>query len=135
MHNRTDHTVVGEPATYTVPANMMHMHPGQGGCCAVIRWECPENGTYTIEGSFEGLDKNQNADPEVHILKNLDHLWNVTLRGVCTWGFYNYKTFAVKDNLDFVASQGPTGDSDSVRLQARIMKVSRHISTRMDGPL
>lgn len=125
MHNRTDHTVVGEPATYTVPANMMHMHPGQGGCCAVIRWECPENGTYTIEGSFEGLDKNQNADPEVHILKNLDHLWNVTLRGVCTVGTFTItKHLQVKDNLDFVASQGTDWGSDSVGLQARIMKVS-----------
>jgi hypothetical protein len=124
MHNRTDYTVGGEPSTYTIPAKMMHMHPGKDGHCAVIRWQCPEDGIYTIQGSCEGLDKQLNADPEVHIMKNLCALRKKSLHGVGdVWKFEITEPFESKDKLDFVVSQGVNWGSDSVGLKATIRKV------------
>jgi hypothetical protein len=124
MHNRTNHTVPGTPATYTIPANMMHMHPGLDGYCAVIRWQCPEDGTYIIEGSCEGLDKQEGADSEVHIMRGSRALWNKTLSGVPSVETFTRKeSFEPGDNLDFVVSQGATWGADSVGLKATIRKV------------
>ena len=124
MHNRTNHTVAGEPRTYTIPANMMHMHPGIGGYCAVIRWQCPEDGIYTIQGSWEGLDKQTNADAEVHIMRNSGDLWDTTLGGVpSVKTFLLSEPFESKDKLDFVVGQGVNWGSDSVGLKAAIRKV------------
>lgn len=124
MHNRTAYTVGGEPPTYTIPANMMYMHSGKDGYCAVIRWQCPEDGVYTIQGSCEGLDKQTNADPEVHIMRNLGDLWHTTLGGLPSVKTFSLReSFESKDNLDFVVSQGVNWGSDSVGLKATIRKV------------
>jgi hypothetical protein len=126
MHNRTNHTVPGEPFTYSIPANMMHMHPGIGGYCAVIRWQCPEDGTYTIQGSCAGLDIYPNADAEVHIMKNSRDLWHTTVGrvpSVETFPLPLREHFVSGDKLDFVVSQGVNWGSDSVGLQATVRKV------------
>jgi len=128
MHNRTNHTVAGVPRTYTIRADMMHMHPGEGGYCAVIRWQCPEDGIYVIQGSCDGLDKQEGADPVVHIMRNSVELWQTALVG----GVPSAETFSLPkvffesgDTLDFVVSQGATWGADSVGLKATIRKYER----------
>ena len=124
MYNRTAYTVSGEPPTYTIPAKIMHMHPGNGGYCAVIRWQCPEDGIYTIQGSCEGLDKQAGADPEVHIMRNLRDLWHTALGEVPSVERFSLReSFQSNDNLDFVVSQGTQWGADSVGLKATIRKV------------
>jgi len=124
LHNRTNHNVEGEPRTYTIPANMMHMHPGIGGYCAVIRWQCPEDGTYTIEGAYEGLDRQDGADSEVHILRGSRALWNKPLTGVPSVRPFTRKEYLESgDTLDFVVSEGERFGADSVGLKVEIKKI------------
>jgi hypothetical protein len=124
-HNRTNHNVNGEPPTFTFPANMMHMHPGIDEYCAVIRWQCPEDGIYTIQGSFEGLDIQRNADAEVHIRRNSVDLWHTTLGGVPSVETFSLEKtfFKSNDTLDFVVSKGVLSGSDSIGLKATVRKV------------
>jgi hypothetical protein len=39
-----------------VPSTMLDLHPAQNGDRSVVRWTAPSAGTYTIQGTFVGLD-------------------------------------------------------------------------------
>ncbi len=125
MHNRTDSTVAGDTNSYRIRADMLHMHPGEGGYCAVIRWQCPEDGIYTIEGSCEGLDNQKDAEAEVCIMRNSVKLWQAKLVGgdPSAKAFSRPKEYFESGNtLDFVVSQGVWFGGDSVGLKATIRK-------------
>ena len=72
MHNKTSSTI--QASTYTIPADMLVMHPGwtgQAGIYEVVRWVAPQSGEYTVEGAFAGLDVvTSYAATEVHVLVN-----------------------------------------------------------------
>jgi hypothetical protein len=126
MHNRTDSTVAGDTLSYRIRADMLYMHPGRGGYCAVIRWQCPEDGIYTIQGSCEGLDNQKEAEAEVSIMRNSVELWKTKLVGgdPSAKAFSRPKVyFESGETLDFVVSEGEWFGGDSVGLKATIRKV------------
>lgn len=128
IHNRTEATITGSPPTYTLPPDMVLMHPGQGGIYDVVRWTCPRGGRYGIQGAFRGLDfQTQFADTDVHILVNsTTSLFPSApvLRGAGTEALIAFDDVRLNagDTVDFMVGVGPSGShgSDSTGLKAMI---------------
>jgi hypothetical protein len=128
MHNGNGATITGKPPTYTIPSDMLHMHPGRGGIYDVIRWTCPQGGRYSIQGLFCGLDfQTHVADTDVHILVNsTTSLFPAipVLRGAGTQAPIAFDDVRLDagDTLDFMVGVGPSGShgADSTGLKATI---------------
>jgi len=137
MHNRTGATIPGKERTYTVPPNMLLMHPGEGGEYDVIRWTCPQDGQYNIEGLFSGLDTQTDiADITVHLLLNSKPL-SVrfdTLHGIGTQAPIAFKNVLLLDGdtLDFVVGVGPkrTHGAGSTGLKVTITQTGTYAQKR-----
>jgi hypothetical protein len=111
MHNRTGTTVPGKERTYTIPPDMLLLHPGAGGIYDVVRWSCRQDGQYSIEGLFCGLDtQTDTADIDVCILVNSKVLpvhFN-TMHGIGTKEAIALEILLnAGDTLDFVVGVGP----------------------------
>lgn len=133
MHNRTGRVVMGDPPTYTIPPDMLHMHPGEGGIYDVVRWTCPLRGQFAIQGRFSGLDtKTSIADSDVDIVINsITSLFKtkapavvLVLHGAGTQIPITFTDIRLSagDTVDFIVGVGPSGKhfNDSTGLQARI---------------
>jgi hypothetical protein len=133
MHNRTGEVISGNPPTYTIPPDMLHMHPGAGGIYDIVRWTCPRSGQFKIQGQFSGLDAQTfNADSDVDVVINSrTSLFSSkaptmarVLHGTGTQvpiAFTDIRLSA-GDTVDFTVGVGPSGShfNDSTGLQARI---------------
>jgi hypothetical protein len=49
--NTTGVDVLGAPATFYWPKDMLHMHPSSSGQYAVVRWTALRTGTFNIQGT------------------------------------------------------------------------------------
>jgi hypothetical protein len=130
MHNQTGRVIRGPEDTYTVPPDMLHMHPGQGGFYDIVRWTCQKRGKYTIKGSFRRLnDKAPNEDCDVNVvLNNAESLFScspVVLRGIGIEAWFTFTGIPLKadDKIDFIVGVGPgeSHGSDSTGLKAKII--------------
>jgi hypothetical protein len=129
MHNKTTSTIPGVPNTYDFPHDVLLMHPGEGGTYDVVRWICPENGRYRIEGGFRGLDWGPKSDVDVHVRKNLKvDLFTDVLRGAQTQKPIDLnENLNEGDTLDFIVGTGPSKDhsNDSTGLRVTITRSAR----------
>jgi RHS repeat-associated protein len=129
MHNRTGSTVQGNPPTYAIPPDMLHMHPGQGtgpgGIYDIVRWTAPFAGSYTVQGEFAGLDTVTSvADTDVHILINsTNDIFDSVLNGVGTQASFSRNiNVNAGDTVDFLVGDGPSGhfQNDSTGLKVTL---------------
>jgi hypothetical protein len=133
MHNRTGMVAPGIPPTYTIPHDMLHMHPGAGGEYDVVRWTCPRSGRYAIRGRFAGLDTQTHiADSDVDVVVNSSvSLFKVrmptvtpVLSGIGSELPFTFDNIRLTsgDTVDFVVGVGPSRShgADSTGLQAKI---------------
>ncbi|HKN71448.1 MAG TPA: nucleotide-binding protein [Terriglobales bacterium] len=125
MRNKSDSTIPGDPPTYEIPPDVIHMHPGEGGIFDIVRWTCPQSGQYSIQGAFRGLDGGAAADVDVHVTRNSTaELFSEVLLGPSA----PEKRFALNcslgrnETLDFMVGVGPSGShgSDSTGFRVRI---------------
>jgi len=141
MRNRTNVNVTGNPATYTIPPDMLLMHPGKDGSFEVIRWTCERDGQYAIEGSFKGLDTQTGiADISVYIVTHLQNSQPLITRLVDLHGIGTEVPFSITklqmrrgDRIDFVVGVGPSRQygAGSTGLQAVITQAAESISNRL----
>lgn len=128
VKNRTGYNVVGNPATYYYPANMLWMHPLPGRD-NIVRWTAPTSGTFLFQGKFAGLDNVIGvADTDVHILRNsaTDLLPGTVLLGLGTQKTFSFSLLVNSgDTFDFVVGNGPSGvlQNDSTGLRVTITSV------------
>lgn len=129
MRNKAKSTIPGDPPTYDIPHDVIHMHPGESGTFDVVRWTCPKKGQYSIVGDFCGLDHGAAADVDVHVRKNLGvSLFSDILRGALTQtSFALNENLRKDDTLDFIVGVGPSGKhwSDSTGLRAKVTQKGR----------
>lgn len=55
---------------YCVPPAYLHFHPSSNAHYSVVRWTAPNQGSYTLEGEFIGLDYGGPTTTDVHVLVN-----------------------------------------------------------------
>jgi hypothetical protein len=126
MRNRSGAMITGNPPTYTIPHDMLHMHPGEGGIFDVVRWTCRRSGPYSIQGVFSGLDSGAAAEADVHVRKNsTTDLFNDVLCGARTQKPFDFTArLRNGDTLDFIVGVGPSGKhwSDSTGLRVTITR-------------
>jgi hypothetical protein len=131
MHNRTGQVIRGPEGTYTIPPDMLHMHPGQGGVYDIVRWTCPRRGKYTITGSFRRLnDQATTEDYDVNVVLNTTASLFPSpprvLRGIGTQESFTFTGISLRadDKIDFIVGVGPGGShgSDSTGLKAIILQ-------------
>ena len=127
MRNKSGSTILGDPPTYQIPPDVIHMHPGEGGIFDIVRWTCPQSGQYSIQGAFRGLDKGATADVDVHVTKNSTaELFSEVLRGPSApeKPFTLNSSLDRNDTLDFIVGVGPSGShgSDSTGLRVKLTR-------------
>jgi len=130
MHNKTGNDIRPTGYVYTIPKDMLHMHPGEGGIYDIVRWTCPQRGRYAIVGEFRGLDDNKNvADSDVNVVlnssKSLFRSRIPVLHGTGTYEPFSFRDISLSagDTIDFVVGVGPSSShgSDSTGLKATII--------------
>jgi hypothetical protein len=141
--NRRGRVIRGNPGTYTVPPDVLLMHPGEGGIYDVVRWTCPQSGKYSIKGRFIGLDFDIDvADSDVDIVTKTDTSL-LTSPSRVLQGAGSHIPFELTDislevgeMVDFVVGVGPSGShgSDSRSFVENRISVSSSVSeaTRRD---
>lgn len=127
MRNKSGFTIPGDPPTYEIPPDVIHMHPGEGGIFDIVRWTGPQSGQYSVEGAFRGLDRGDAADVDVHVRKNsAADLFSELLSGPSApeKPFALNSSFGRGDILDFIVGVGPSGShgSDSTGFRAKITR-------------
>ena len=103
MHNNTP-----DPITYisfTLPPDLLNLHPGPNGENTVVRFTAPATGTYSVAGRFQGLDS---TSTDVSVLKNS----GTTLFSGNIWGYGDTVPFGLNlalnsgDTIDFSVGFG-----------------------------
>ena len=128
MHNKTGNDIRPIGYVLTIPRDMLHLHPGEGGLYDIVRWKCPQNGRYMIVGEFRGLDDQTNiADSDVNVVLNSRTSLFVQPRVLHGTGSHEPIVFTNislidGDTIDFVVGVGPSGShgADSTGLKAKI---------------
>jgi hypothetical protein len=129
MRNKSGSTIPGDPPTYEIPHDVIHMHPGEGGIFDIVRWTCPRSGQYSIQGAFRGLDRGAAADVDFHVRKNSTA---DLFAGVLCGPSAPEKPFSLNssldrnETLDFIVGVGPSGShgSDSTGLRVKITRTA-----------
>jgi hypothetical protein len=140
MHNRTGATadaraIPAKERTYNVPPDMLLMHPGEGGVYDVIRWTCRQDGEYSIQGLFSGLDTQTDiADIGVYILLNSKRRAGSVLHGIGTQAPIALDNVLLLDGdtVDFVVGVGPERrhGAGSTGLKVTIAQTGNYVQRR-----
>ena len=120
--NTTSSTITS--GSVQVPNNVLWLHPGPSGQYSIVRFTAPAAGTYTISGSFSGLDNVGPTTTDVHILQNGST--SLFSNNVSAFGagpaFSVTPTLNAGDTIDFAVGYGADGNylNDSTGLNASI---------------
>lgn len=71
-HNGTDRELSGQGITWK--PGQLSFHPGPAGEYSVVRWTAPQDGTFTVTASFEGIAARATTD--VHVLHGKQSLFD-----------------------------------------------------------
>lgn len=113
-------------SSFTMPNDVLQMHPGADDAYAVVRFIVPASGQYTINGRFQALDA---TSTDVHVLINGSSQFDGSIDGLTAnpdpatsnrTSFSLTRMLAAGDTVDFAV--GPRGgfNSDSTGLLANI---------------
>jgi len=112
----------GTCGTGVDPANMLDLHPGINGEYAIVRFTVATLGSYTIAGSFQGIDRAPTTT-DVHVLKNGVSIFDgaITTFGV-PLNFNLAGSLLVGDTIDFAVGRGAdnAAQNDSTGLAASL---------------
>ena len=111
-------------AGIVIPNNVLHLHPGQNGEYAVVRWTAPEAGLYTVSGFFEGLNSRPTST-DVHVVMNSETVFDAEVST-----FMNPMNFDVThvlragDTIEFAVGFGSDRNFfyDSTGVSAKILR-------------
>lgn len=124
VHNTTGGEV--DYLTIRHPADVLSLHPGQGGQNSVVRWNAKVAGVYQVRGRFQSLDI-WNASTDVAVLHNSgDTIFSSDINGSnLQAAFTLYVYVEAGDTIDFSVGFGTGGWScDSTGLAATIKRVA-----------
>ena len=107
-----------------VPTNVLLLHPGPSDQYSIVRFTAPAAGSYSISGSFSGLDSVGPTTTDVHILQNGST--SLFSNNVSAFGagpaFSVTPTLNAGDTIDFAVGYGSNNNynNDSTGLKATI---------------
>jgi hypothetical protein len=107
--NMTNSAVTWSTATWQ--ADQLALHPGRNNEFSIIRFTAPANCTYTLEGSFIGIDE-QGATTDVKVILNGTTWFSDELNyngNGNTSNFLGTVTMNAGDTLDFRVGDGGNG--------------------------
>ncbi len=123
VHNAVGKTVTQQ--TITWEPNALTLHPSWQGFFSVVRWKCPREGKYRIEGAFQGADAKPTTT-DVHVFYGVNPLFEDFVEGFGAGSAKRFsQTITIKQNetVDFVVGWGRnrTNINDTTALDAKII--------------
>ncbi len=121
-HNGTGKVVTQEKITWE--PNALTLHPNWQGFYSVVRWKCPREGIYLIEGGFQGADAKPTTT-DVHVFHGVEVLFEDFVEGfgaVSAKRFRQTLTLRQDETIDFVVGWGKDHNNanDTTALEAKI---------------
>jgi hypothetical protein len=94
------------------PPDVINLHPGSAGERNVARWTAPAAGTYTIAGSFKGIDT-VGTTTDVSVTHNGATVFAGNVNGYgSTAAFSVMRTVAAGDAVEFSVGMGSNGNNN-----------------------
>lgn len=122
--NKTGQTVMLEDGTLTFPADYLLIDTEQHNPGAIVQFQAPTAGSYTIKGNFFHLDSNEGRDVRISII--LGSFESGPALFYAKLNHHNPQKFNVTtplqagQTLQFFVVRSPTEKPDYVGLQAKI---------------
>jgi len=125
LANNTGSTV--NFSSWSLPTDMLNLHPDPTGIESDVRWTAPSSGTYSIAGLFEGVDPSGPTTTDVHVLLNGSSLFSDNISSYLVPSAFSFlESLSAGDTVDFAVGFGTDGNYlfDSTGLAGSITAVS-----------